>query len=529
VNGGGTPYATGITYYPNGAVDEFTYGNLIAHKMTQNGRQLPATSRDVYGGTEFLEDSYSYDANGNVAAIDDTLTANRGDRAMTYDDLDRLTDVTSPMYGSTGAHYTYNALDDLTRVQVGGTAARDHYYCYDAGRLTNVKVTPCNISGSVIGLGYDLQGNLANKNGQLYVFDYGNRLREVVDVERYRYDAHGRRVVAMAFATGTVRSQYGLDGKLLYQRNDRTGKHLDHLYLGGSLVAIRETPTAGGTPTLKYQHTDALGSPVVVTGQNRAVLERSEYEPFGKVLNRPVHDGPGYTGHVEDAATGLLYAQQRYLDRDLGRFLSVDPVSATSIGGNFNRYWYADNNPYTFVDPDGRQKQVAWLVKLTADGFRKVARVTREHAIQARRSGDNIVADRRQVASGIETAAHGRNGQLKHAAHELDDGAKGLPHYQSEGKMGHSFWGKVSVAAASLATGLDQVAEAAEYIPDAAPRPAEQADVSRFNNTMGAISEATGVPMPGVKMGQDGGFQGVFRVEGRIDSQRLDRELDKKK
>jgi hypothetical protein len=85
------------------------------------------------------------------------------------------------------------------------------------------------------------------------------------------------------------------------------------------------------------------------------------------------------------------------------------------------------------------------------------------------------------------------------------------------------------VAAATLAAGAQQVAEAAEYIPDAAPRPAEQADVSRFNNTMGAISEATGLPMPGVKMGQDGGFQGVFRVEGRIDSQRLDRELDKNK
>ncbi|CAD0364388.1 hypothetical protein CFBP7900_42100 [Xanthomonas hortorum pv. carotae] len=35
--------------------------------------------------------------------------------------------------------------------------------------------------------------------------------------------------------------------------------------------------------------------------------------------------------------------------------------------------------------------------------------------------------------------------------------------------------------------------------------------------------------MPGVKMGQDGGFQGYFRVEGRIDSKRLSEELDKKR
>jgi uncharacterized protein RhaS with RHS repeats len=38
-----------------------------------------------------------------------------------------------------------------------------------------------------------------------------------------------------------------------------------------------------------------------------------------------------------------------------GRFLSADPVSPDSnTGDNFNRYWYANNNPYKFTDPDGR-------------------------------------------------------------------------------------------------------------------------------------------------------------------------------
>lgn len=47
--------------------------------------------------------------------------------------------------------------------------------------------------------------------------------------------------------------------------------------------------------------------------------------------------------------------QQRYYDQGVGRFLSVDPVTVSSVnGGNFNRYWYANNNPYRFVDPDGR-------------------------------------------------------------------------------------------------------------------------------------------------------------------------------
>jgi RHS repeat-associated protein len=107
--------------------------------------------------------------------------------------------------------------------------------------------------------------------------------------------------------------------------------------------------------TVEYIHTDALGSPVAVTDANRNVIERSEYEPYGQVINRPLRDGPGYTGHVEDAATGLVNMQQRMFDPVLGRFLSVDPV--TAYGGDmrfFNRYAYAFNSPYTFKDPDGR-------------------------------------------------------------------------------------------------------------------------------------------------------------------------------
>jgi RHS repeat-associated protein len=84
------------------------------------------------------------------------------------------------------------------------------------------------------------------------------------------------------------------------------------------------------------------------------VIERTNYDPYGGPIGKVV-DGIGYTGHVMDGLTGLTNMQQRYYDQGVGRFLSVDPVSASSInGGNLNRYWYANNNPHKFVDPDGR-------------------------------------------------------------------------------------------------------------------------------------------------------------------------------
>ncbi|MEN1970856.1 RHS repeat-associated core domain-containing protein [Luteimonas sp. MJ204] len=342
ISGGAQAYASGIKYHPNGAVAEFFYGNQITK----------------YGSTEFLDDQYDYDGHGNVLSIFDDRTgkAGRRSRTMVYDNLDRLPKVTSQMYGSTGANYTYNVLDDLRKVTIGGAQGRSHDYCYATNRrLTSIKSGGCG--GTIVtSLGYDVQGNVASRGSQGYRFDFGNRLREVDGVERYRYDGHGRRVLAMQFVQGTVLSQYGLDGKLLYQKSDRTLLQTDHVYLGGTLIASHERPASGvGGTVVKYQHTDALGSPVVVTRQDRSMVEETEYEPYGQVLNRPMHDGTGYTGHVEDAATGLVYMQQRYYDPEIGRFLSVDPVTAYSMpGSNFNRYWYGNNNPYRFIDPDGR-------------------------------------------------------------------------------------------------------------------------------------------------------------------------------
>ncbi|MFI8718411.1 RHS repeat domain-containing protein [Stenotrophomonas sp. NPDC077464] len=294
------------------------------------------------------------------------------------------------------------------------------------------------------------------------------------------------------------------------------------------LLATGMLHAAAAQETVEYVHTDGLGSPVAVTDTSGTVVERTAYEPYGAVVNGAAKDGPGYSGHVADSATGLSYMQQRYMDPYTATFISVDAVSAYSQPvGAFGRYRYGNNNPYKYLDPDGNEGKVAWLVKLTSNGMRKLSRLTKEQAINARRAEQNIVADRRQVGSQIETASTGgRAEQLKHKSHDLEDGSKGLPHYQTEGKRGHTFWGKLSVAAAAASGAMDQVAEASEYVPDPMPRLATQADISRYNNVMGKISEMTGLPTPGVRMGVNGEFKGYFRVDGRLDAKRLTKELD---
>lgn len=120
------------------------------------------------------------------------------------------------------------------------------------------------------------------------------------------------------------------------------------------LIGLGFSPSAVAQ-TVTYIHTDALGSVVAESDASGNVIKRYDYEPYGAVVGGQVSDGPGYTGHVSDAATGLSYMQQRYMDPQLGVFLSVDPVTAYEQPvGQFNRYRYANSNPYSFVDPDGR-------------------------------------------------------------------------------------------------------------------------------------------------------------------------------
>jgi RHS repeat-associated protein len=151
--------------------------------------------------------------------------------------------------------------------------------------------------------------------------------------------------------------QYGHGGQLLFSwSGPGHQKTHEYIYLAGSLLAtIDHHWPSNLIIATRYQHTDALGSPVALSDELGAVVERHVYEPYGAIVGKPGYRGIGFTGHVMDGGTGLTYMQQRYYDQSIGRFLSVDPVSANPMtGGNFNRYWYANNSPYRFVDPDGR-------------------------------------------------------------------------------------------------------------------------------------------------------------------------------
>lgn len=63
-----------------------------------------------------------------------------------------------------------------------------------------------------------------------------------------------------------------------------------------------------------------------------------------------------FAGKSQDAESKLSYFGARYYDPLLGRFMGIDPVGVDENNvHSHNRYAYANNNPYKFVDPDGRE------------------------------------------------------------------------------------------------------------------------------------------------------------------------------
>ena len=107
-----------------------------------------------------------------------------------------------------------------------------------------------------------------------------------------------------------------------------------------------------------FYHYDGTNSPVAATDMNGNVVWQERREPFGAPkLNHPEKQNHSvdYTGHVYDKRLGLMYMGRRFYDPKIGRFISADPIGFTpSNVQSFNRYAYANNNPYKYWDPDGR-------------------------------------------------------------------------------------------------------------------------------------------------------------------------------
>jgi RHS repeat-associated protein len=238
-----------------------------------------------------------------------------------YDGLGRLASATAPGWSQT---FTFDGFGNIAQKQGAGTAQYIGTGDYRPS-LNSLK----NQVGS-----YDAAGNAAG-----FTYDYDNRLTMHVD-ERYSYDASNHRVwkqktwpaqapQEITFWAGSQRM-----GVYKYVLGDE----------GWSMQVIGEWGTIGGRA---MRPMDRLGSDV---------SDGRKYLPYGEELN----PGPGgtyrFATYWRDEGSELDYADQRYYQRTMGRFLTADPYMASGGAaepGSWNRYAYVGGDPVNRVDPSG--------------------------------------------------------------------------------------------------------------------------------------------------------------------------------
>lgn len=131
------------------------------------------------------------------------------------------------------------------------------------------------------------------------------------------------------------------------------------------LAAVSSTTAfaqPGPAGTVRFYHTDALGSVRAVTDAQGNPIARHDYFAFGEEPASAPNPAPQrFTGQQRDPESGMDYFQARYYMPALGRFTTVDPESRSEDAirepQRWNRYAYVSNNPLRKIDPNGRYEE----------------------------------------------------------------------------------------------------------------------------------------------------------------------------
>lgn len=133
---------------------------------------------------------------------------------------------------------------------------------------------------------------------------------------------------------------------------------------GVAELALAPPPPAGGS-TIYYMF-DPQGSITERLNSAGTVLSHSAYSSYGyspsygatgENHTTAFIDPFGYNakwGYYKDYEHNFYYCQQRYYDRDDGRWLTPDPIG---FAGGMNLYAYCGMNPVGSIDPWGLNSQ----------------------------------------------------------------------------------------------------------------------------------------------------------------------------
>jgi RHS repeat-associated protein len=325
--------ATNISYKPFGGISLLTYGNGLAGS-TSYDNQYRVTA--ITAGSVMSLSYPTYDANGNIQAINNTLDPTKN-KSFGYDALDRLTSATaSGLWGSLS--WTYDGVGN--RLTEGSTV---YSYVPGSNKLSGVGGSTYN---------FDSDGNTTSDGARGFTYNQNQRLIQAVNgatTANYTYNGNGQRVKKIVNGVTTI-FHYNRDGLLIAESDGSGATTAEYVYLNAAPLAKIE-----GTNTYFYAP-DHLGTPQKMTDSTGAVVWSADYKPFGEatITTSTITNNLRFTGQSYDAETGLHYNYIRVYNPALGRYDEADPIGI--LRGKNHLYVYVDDQPLSRTDPTG----LAW-------------------------------------------------------------------------------------------------------------------------------------------------------------------------
>lgn len=139
------------------------------------------------------------------------------------------------------------------------------------------------------------------------------------------------------------------------------------------LLCLNLAAHAQNYDKITYVHTDADGTPFAATDEQGDLDWQIDNYPYGKEYSNTQvarKSQISFAGKPYDEEIGLSYFGARWYDPDTGRFTGIDPAPVDPNDyRSFNRYSYGFNNPYKYVDPDGRYAEIVFEAGSLAVGF----------------------------------------------------------------------------------------------------------------------------------------------------------------
>jgi YD repeat-containing protein len=294
-------YAVSASYWPDDTLAQFTLGNGVVYAADPNVRKLLLDYSYTQGTTKALSQSFAYDADANIAQITDDSAGNpRPPHTFGYDGLNRLT-TAAGLWGAD--EYHYDTVNNLTQIVSGSDT---NNYTYDPSNKL-VGIAGGSMSRTIA---YDPRGNVTTNGTEQYTFDQADRMTTVDgNVDKYTYDAEGRRVKAVV-SGATTYSLYTHDGQLLWQFDPTSNSGTDYIYLGKKLVARTNQVLVPAAPTLTVPATGVATTAYTVswTATSATTSYELQEEPDGGAWTT-IYTGTALSKSVNQTGAGTFHYQ----------------------------------------------------------------------------------------------------------------------------------------------------------------------------------------------------------------------------